>query len=1300
MINAATSASDMPTLLSVAQSVGAFLPALGATFRNTDVGLISASLSGIADYFSSSDGVVPLVSQVPTGGSWTTGTTLSSAHPAQPADPAAIQQVLTQIDAWAGGVGSPRTVLLLGPAFTDHTAWQMLLSNANLHGTTDASANFNLRVPGLDPSAVDLTGVTANVNYYTSDLSDDGTGNLTSLTAQIGRVVARIQQLTGASQVTLVGHSTAGVAARAFTAASPTLVAGLITLGSPHLGADLPYFDDPFQADTIRTAQAMRSAMPAGSMRDALDHVVQALDGYLSPATQAQLPKAAPYPVGSFANPGSIDTGGRPALALGSQLQGALFDFLKTTISALATTAANPGAPPPAPTHLAFGARTHLDFSGNTTGQYAVDVSLRADAFRVALQKGAANPARPAHALAVRAQVTNASGWLVGESSGFAGTGLPPVDVRVKWMELGVDIATGAGGMTVTPQLALHQVSFHGPVTASAAWSDVNAQALLGAVFQTISNPTPLPGSNVGLLLTTLTNLGIAVPDPHGGIGISADAFAAIQSDAAGYLGSKLASAFNAGLPGFSGPAGGPWSFPLGSFPVEVYLSQNPWTVGLRTTTGVAYTLGGNAGIVFDGSVTLPNFLPNLDAGFLIGALSLIWSSSTSQLTADADPWLKPLTLIPPPSSATLQTALNDALPRLLFSSAASAIFESLMGPTFKVPPLDMFFTSTSKSMSQPSALGNSSGSGLSSARITQLLQAINTAAGFLPGPGLSLPGGLQLTASGVGTDADPTKLQLATTAAIGGVVGITAGVSFDSLMHVTPSGSISLTIPLPGTGWTGLVITFGASEAGVSLVLAPQVSGVASIQILPTFSGLGTLAGAVEALLPQALDAIVTAIGGSTVMTLVLDVASAFNIYDTVGGFKAHSDELKALLKTNWLAGFNSAEQTAAANAIAALFSGGSPLAGVLPGTVTASAGAVHWALPLSGGDSGNLALSLGWDSSGPTVLIGLNAVKLGDGALAIDAAAGYSDGNVAVSTAFALHLQNAIGIALTPTLAISETAGKFQLEFYPLANGGVNGPITIDLLPPAVHMGAGGALGIVNQWLIPLVADMLFTATKSSLSSPLWSGGPTLQNVLIGAHIAQLGGGGIVVNPAIPDITSIVTGLVSTLATGVSVAISSTLNLALANDGGRLGVRLSGSQAFDVGDYSLSLLFGAPSTWGADFDSGATVYLFNSSGGNFTFNPGLVVAGLGLGLTGQDDAPLIKTSGFRLGGVRLYSFFHASSATDLSLTRSAAGLSLTRWACPLAKPRAEMLAAIIPSPPACCNPMVATTTQAIRRA
>ncbi len=1261
LVSAAASASDLPSLVQIAQSLAGFVPGLRDALANADLGLLASSLGTLGSYFSTSDGVVPLVSQVPSGGSWIVGATLASAHPTQPSDPAAISQILAQIDTWAGGAAASRTVLLLGPAFSDHTIWQTLLSSADLHGTTLAGANFNLRVPGVDPSVVDLTGITAVANYYTADLNDDGTGNLASLTAQIARVVARIQQLTSATTLILVGHSTAGVAARAFTSANPTLVEGLITLGSPHTGAAIPFFNDPYAADAIRALQAVRSAMPADANRNAFDHAVQALDGYLPPASPGALAVASPYPVGSFANPGSIDTGGRPALALGSQLSGMLLDSLKTTFSTLANTVAHPGTPPAAPTHLAFGARGHLDFPG-TQGQVEVDVSIRGDAFRLALQKGTADPPHPAHALAVRAQLSHPNGWLVGGSSALGG------DVRVQWAELGADIhPNGSSGVEVDPYLQLHQVSYHGPVLPSAAWGDVNAQALLGAVFQSISNPLPPAATALSQFLTALTNLGIGVADPHGGVGVSADAFAAIQADAAAYLGSKLGAALSGGLPGFSGPAAGPWTVPLGTLPLELYVSENPWTAGIRTVSAGGagiFALAPNAWLTFDGSVALPSFQPTLEATFNIGALSVACSSATGQLSVAAQPWLAPLTLVPAPSAATLQSALNNALPRLLFSAAGSALLEAILGPGFSIGPLDSFFSSTSSSLSQPSALGNSGGTGFDSSRLTQLLQAINQAAGFPAGPGLSLPGGLQLTASGAGTNADPVAVQLSTTAPIGGVVGITAGVSFDTLMHPSPTGAITITIPLPA-GWNSVTVAFGASAAGVTLVVTPATAS--PIQILPTFSGLGALGGAAEALLPQALDALVTALGPSPVLTLTLDVAAALGIYDTAGGFAAHADELKALLQTNWLAGFPAGQRAAAANAIAAVFSGTSPLAGVLPGTVSASGGTVQWSLSLGGGDTGTIALTLGWDASGPTALLGINSVKLAGGAIAIGAAAGYGDGNFEVSAGLSLHLQAALGINLEPTLTVSENGSKFQLEFYPLASGAGNGPIAIDFIPPAVHLGTGGAAQLINQWLIPLVADTLFTASQSRLSKTLWNGGPTLQSVLIGAHIALASGGGVVLNPSIPDITTIITGLVSTLASGVDIPVTSTLNLALTNDAGRLGVRIYGEQDFAAGDFSLNLLFGAPSDWGSGFDEGVAVYLFDASGSTFTFNPGLLVAGLGLGLTGQNDAPLVNTYGFRLGGVRLYSFFHGEFGNGFSFDSPGGGVELDSLGIPL---------------------------------
>ena len=137
----------------MAQSVAAFLPGLSNGLANSDPGLLASALSSLSAYFASGDGVVPLASHVPTSANWTAGTTLTSAHTAQPSDPAAISQILAQVDSMAGGAGNARTVLLLGPAFSDHTIWNALLADPNLHGATAPGTNFNLRVPGLDPLA-------------------------------------------------------------------------------------------------------------------------------------------------------------------------------------------------------------------------------------------------------------------------------------------------------------------------------------------------------------------------------------------------------------------------------------------------------------------------------------------------------------------------------------------------------------------------------------------------------------------------------------------------------------------------------------------------------------------------------------------------------------------------------------------------------------------------------------------------------------------------------------------------------------------------------------------------------------------------------------------------------------------------------------------------------------------------------------------------------------------------------------------------------------------------------------------
>ncbi len=1284
LIAQATSAADMPSLLSVTQSVAAFLPDLSNTLDGLDTVALVNALSELEGYFSSSDGIVPTSSQIPASG-WTTGTTLSSAHPKQPQDSAAISQILTQIDSWAGGAGASRVVLLLGPSFSDHQIWQTLLSDPNLHGTTDPGANFNLRVSGVDPAAVDLSSVTAKVAYYTADLQDDGSGNLTSLVNQIGRVVGQIGQLRGGAKVTLVAHSTSGVPARVFAAANAALVQGLITLGTPHAGASLPFLTDPDAGNAARVLQQLRAKMTgADPVTDALDHILQAMDGYLPAAGAGQLPQPAPYPVSSFNFTGAGDptVPGLNALALGSTLGGDLFTTLQTAVGNAATGASSPLNPPAAPTHLALGMRGHLSVPGAAASAVNVDAWLRADLFRIALTTGAPPPPRPAHALSARLKLTSPGGWLVGGPSFYAGSGLAPFQVSVRWAELGADIVLGTG-LQVNPFLALHQVAWNGPASTSSVFTDAGSQALLGAVLQQIASPAPLAGSPLDQVLSALQSLGIAVADPHGGIGISADAFAALATDATAYLAPRFASAISgaSGFLGFVSTSPGQWTLPLGALPLQVYLSQSQtdstWTAGVRTTPAGSGTLAlaGNVFLGFDASVHLPDFKPALSATLAVGSFSVTWTPQPAQLTMQAQPWLSPVVLIPA-NAGTLSKALNDALPRLLFSSATSAALEALLGGGFPIGPIDSFFSAPGSSASQSSALGN--GSSLDASKLTMILQLINSAAGLPAGPGITLPGGLQITASGAGTAASPTTLNLSTTVPIGEVVSISAGVAIDPQMHITPVGNASVTVPLPGGGalpWTGITIAFGAAASGITLAATPQPGD--PIQILPTFSGLGSLAAGLEALLPRALDELVkgiTALGPpSFLFTAALDVVTAVGIYDSVGGFAAHADKIKALADGNWTAalGLSSSTQQNIATAIAGVFGAGSPFAITAPDSVSASGSLVVWTHTLGGGDAGSLTVGLGWDGSGPTASVGIAGFKLGAGALTIDLNAGYGSGSVQCTADLGVSLQSSLGIAIVPKLQVRVAGNAFTVNFLPLATGTADGALVLEIAPtPGLTSNSDSVVQFVLDVLVPLVADVLLHAAVGELTSPVWPGSSqTVESVLVETGLILKGATpdkDTLVTP-LPDLGTLAMNFVVALASSVTIPLADGLTLSLVDEADLYGVRLQGATPeIDIGSFALKILFGASTSWGADAANGLTLFILKKNGG-LSLYPVLDVAGFGLELTGADDAPLINTSDFRLGGVSLYSFFHWEPMGATAFSSLGGGLELVQFGIPL---------------------------------
>jgi hypothetical protein len=1264
--SAAKGAADLPTLLTVVEALAPFIPGLADATENLDLTDAATGLTNLATFLASSDGVVPLSAQVPTGGSWSAGTNIQSSHPLETKDPSAITQISAQIDTMAGGAASARAVLLLGPAFSDHTTWQAFLG-------ASPTANFSFRVPNTNPAAIDPSTVTAAVDYYTCDLNDDGTGNLTSLTAQIGFAVARIGQLRPNQKITVVAHSTAGVAARAFTHDNPTLIQGLITLGTPHLGSPLPFLTDPLMSSVVRLLQPLASGFAAGPMLDTFNHYFGALDGYLPAARPGDLPTPSPYPTGSFSGTPTTDTAGVPAFAIGSSLAGTLQQTVAAAAASLATKAGTGGAT--APTHLSLGARAHLDLPSSTKSSVTANASLRGGLFRIPLQSGAAQPPRPAQFLSVDAELSRPGDWLAGEPG--LGT------ARVRSVEFGVDMqANGSGGFTTTPRIILHQASLNGPMLSriDLGFSAATAQALLGSIVKAVSTPPPPATSGISSLLAALGALGLTVTNPDGSMGLSADAVAAVMLDPASFLGPRIAGALSAsGLAGFTGGLTGPWSYPIPGLPLTAYIQQGSWTVGLKTAPSLS--LGENASLGFDVSVLLPAFTPSFTATVTVGGF--VFTYSNGQLVAQAPPWLPSTTIVPFPAPAVFIALLNDVLPRVLVSSATTAligaaipagspaatILTDLFGPNFSQIPPDALFSNTAQYLASPSALGLSGGAGLDPTKLSKLLKDINQLAGFPAGPGLTLPGGFQVAAAGSGTTANPTKLQLSTVAPVGGVLETQLSLSFDQTLHVTPGGTISLTTPLSGT-WTLATINFGFTSGQLSLSITPQ--NQSPIQILPTFSGLGALAGGLEALLPAILDQLVSSLDkpgpAPSWLSPALEMAQAVGVYDPTGGFAAHADTLKTLLQTNWLnlfsPGNRAAVATAAANMVNAL--------GVSP-AVAASGSSLTWTIQLSGGSSGTVSLTAGWDGSGPLATISANGVQLGGGALTVSLSSGYATGAVQCTAGFGLALPSTLGINAAPLLnfGVSSTGGTlgFTAQFFPLAGTASNGPLEIDLAPQVrVVTGAQTPLQLLESWLLPLAANVAIKAANAQLNNPLWTGTTvTLNSLLTSAGILK----GAALNTPLPDVVSMVTGALAGLAgAGISVSLSSTLKLGIVNDSGKIGLRLSGLQPFDIGSYSLAALFGAPSSWttltpGAD--AGLDLYLFTGSGDSFTFAPELHCAGIGLGLSGANDAPLVNLSQFRLGGFNGYFFFDAEFAGGLNFTSLGGGLELVQLGIPL---------------------------------
>lgn len=1206
-------ATDGPELLALAPALAGVLPGLAAALADRG-DATGTALDELAEWLGIGDGLVPLASQLAVGPSWRTGDPLGSAHLDQPADPGAVAQIQAQLDGWAGP-GQPRTVLLVAPPYADHRIWAELLAAVEPGRPPDA--HVDLRAPGVDPLTVDLAGVAALAGHYTVDLADsDGSGDTV---AQLERVAGYLAGLTGRARVQLVGHGPAGVTCRVLAARRQDLVAGVITLGTPHTGSPLAPLAEPALAEAARLAVVLTAADPPDPANPTLRaaHQLVALLDRRPVATGPALPPDLLPALFAGVPTGLVDPG--PGLALGGTAGASLVGALAT---ALADRAA--AAPPPAPpSHLRLGVRARLPAAGPDLDGLTVDATVRVDATRMALAPGAGDPA-PARRVEVRVVVARIDGWLLG------GPGPGP---RIRRAELGAVLEPAAGGgVSCRPLLRLDEAGGTGPWVDLVAAADRLA-ATLPRVPLTLGPPAS--GTGAALLLRALEAVGLVTVDGAGARTLDLTELAAIAAQPTARLGPRLPSLLDAvaALLGAAGPAGGPWSLRPAGLPLLLTLAQNPWTLGLRVD-GEPAVLGAGLTLRLDAAVAVPAVTARADVELRGGPATLRWSGADRTLALSGPDWPEPIRLVPAPDPATLRDQLAGALPPLILGAALAAVLETILPPGLRVGPVHRLLSAPGTGLA--AALGAADGSGPDSARIAALLRGLAAALGLPADTGLGLPGGMIVV-----VEPDPVVVRLTESFLLGvdgDTLTWTAGVRIDPSFTVVPDGGFALTVALPGS-WGKLRIDFAVDPSGLALAVAPDPDavGAAPITLLPRFSGFGALAEQATRLLPALLQELVVrfrpTVGQPTgPLAAALEVATALGVYaDDAKGFTApaRAAELARMLEPGWWAG-RAGAAPAVVRAVAGLF-GPAPLWPPALGSVSGANGLLDWQADLAGG--GTLVATLGWDASGPVLVVTLSDVPAGP--VVVDKlAAGYHNGLVC-------RLRLRLGLAaggelgfLRPAIDADGAGGRFTLDMLPLGADRA-AELTVRLAPdPGVNLGPDGALALLLDWGVPLAATALLRAFAEHLDTALWTAadgtpGPDARALLEESGLVKAG----VLRPPpladqLPDPAAMALRALARAATGAQITIPPDLTLKLVADPdtGRYGLRLRGR--IRPPDSNVTVLFGDV-PW-LESDGGLTLWLLAKAplgeAVPVKLRPGLRVTGLGLLVAGRANAPLVQ--------------------------------------------------------------------------
>jgi hypothetical protein len=1189
-------------------------------------------LPDLADWLTSGDGLVSYASQTAVPASWTVGTPTTVWHDDVATDAGVIGQVQAQLASW-----SPSPALLLGDV-----DWMRLLRDADPGHHPDAVLDLRGN-PGMS-----LAGLTATARCYPVRL--DGF-DLNSLVGQLDRVADRVRELTGATQVTLLGHGRMGVVARVAAARRPAAVRGVITLVAPHAGSDLWPLTEPEIADAVRGAAQLLGDSDSGATT-VVRRLQVILDG--GPTQGGMLPDPRLFTTSTFAGvpDGTVDS--VAGLAIGSRLT---VDLL----AAIRASAAAPTSPRPA-SHIALGVALRLPTPAPGPGQVNVDMELTGDLCRIPVidQPPPAQPAR----VSLIATAHRPGGWLAGDS-GARTDGSSRAVLRARSAQLGAMLtADGSGGMTTTPVFRLVDAGLPGTTAAT-----LELPAVLTALA-TRPGRVPLPaldGPAGAFLISCLRALGLTAAGADGEelLTGTAEATGAAPADT---LGPRLTAVLAVLAPTVGAtPSGTGWVLPLRGGDLQLRLSTAPWALHLAATPGVGRAV--LDGLTLDLTRTLPGFAGAGTAALNIGPLRLAWDGS---LTVGVPPWLPAVQLYPRQAGdpEVVGAQLAAALPRTLLSAALSTLVSPVTGDAVRVLPLDQLLLDPAGFLRR--ALSDPAGTGFDLAALEVLLTAVSVTLGGDGMGGLPLPGGLRLDVM------NPAGLRLAGAFSLAGAdldVVVALALPTGSNNAVVITGQVGLDIALPAvsaTAWTGIHIDIGAAASGLTLGVQP--AGRQRIELLPRFDGLGALSTGAALLLPQILQTLVTEQLPSPVLTAVLDVASTLGIYgNDAQGFTApqRSAKLAAMLQPGWLAE-QFADAPSLVASIAALFG-----PGLLPlpvGTLTASGTTVRWSTNIG---TGTISTGLGWTAAGnPIVAVTLSGIDVGPAV--VDTITLGFDGTFLVDLLAHLDIDGVLKpLNIAVQLAVANE--RFLARVLPL---GPNSQTELALqLAPRVAMTATpqAALALVRQWGLPLVSEVLLRvfdsvaagpAAKPLLERPFWNGGPTARGVLDGAGLVPLADPPRLVNP-LPDPISAVLGAIQAAATGfeINVGFDDALKLSLITDltSHRTGIRLRGHQEIHTEDLIVSIKFGeAP--WLSDPSAGLTVWFVERGPSNAPqLTAQLDAAGIGVVVSGNPaKGPLVKGA-VVIGGAGGLLFFEATFLDAdrnpaLKVSGLGAGLGLER--------------------------------------